>query len=153
MKNEFDHDIDIREKVIKQIFIIHKNIINNAVKILEKENFSKTEIMILFMVKKKQYKATDLAKEIGISGSTLTGVVDRLVERGYLKRIRDKKDRRIVLIESDELLKEKVDKVYKKVLTIMKDSEMILADEWWEGLSYNLKIIDEVLEEKKLELE
>ncbi len=153
MKNEFDHDIDIREKVIKQIFIIHKNIINNAVKILEKENFSKTEIMILFMVKKKQYKATDLAKEIGISGSTLTGVVDRLVERGYLKRIRDKKDRRIVLIESDELLKEKVDKVYKKVLTIMKDSEMILADEWWESLSYNLKIIDEVLEEKKLELE
>ena len=109
--------------------------------------------MILFMVKKKQYKATDLAKEIGISGSTLTGVVDRLVERGYLKRIRDKKDRRIVLIESDELLKEKVDKVYKKVLTIMKDSEMILADEWWESLSYNLKIIDEVLEEKKLELE
>ena len=153
MKNEFDHDIDIREKVIKQIFIIHKNIINNAVKILEKENFSKTEIMILFMMKKKQYKATDLAKEIGISGSTLTGVVDRLVERGYLKRIRDKKDRRIVLIESDELLKEKVDKVYKKVLTIMKDSEMILADEWWESLSYNLKIIDEVLEEKKLELE
>ena len=35
----------------------------------------------------------------------------------------------------------------------MKDSEMILADEWWESLSYNLKIIDEVLEEKKLELE
>lgn len=152
MKNIDEKDLDTRTKVISQIFKIHKNIIGSAVRVMEKDNLSKTEIMIIFMLKKHDYKATDLAKEIGISASTLTGVVDRLVERGYVERVRDKKDRRIVFIKLGELAMEKAKITHGKLLDVMKNSEMLLPETWWKDLSGNLEVLEQVLEEKSKEL-
>ncbi|WP_099192295.1 MarR family winged helix-turn-helix transcriptional regulator [Tepidibacter mesophilus] len=152
MQNIDEKDLDIRAKVISQIFTIHKNIISSAVRVMEKDSLSKTEIMILFMLKKHEYKATDLAKEIGISASTLTGVVDRLVERGYVERVRDEKDRRIVFIKLGKLAMEKAKMTHEKLLDVMKNSEILLPEKWWTDLSENLESLRQVLEEKSKEL-
>jgi len=40
-----------------------------------------------------------LSKEFGISAPSVTGIVDRLEKSGFVKRIRDKKDRRAINIE------------------------------------------------------
>ncbi|MBI2349537.1 MAG: MarR family transcriptional regulator [Deltaproteobacteria bacterium] len=60
---------------------------------------------------------TELAKECNLVMSSATGVVDRLVDRGYVKRTRnDEEDRRKVFVELDR----KGEKIYQELL----ESEM-----------------------------
>lgn len=147
-----DKDIDIRMKVVRQIFMIQKNLMKNSIKAMEKDNLTRTEIAILFMVRREPLKATELAEKIGISASTLTGVVDRLVERGYVKRIRDENDRRVTFIVPGELLIEKANLAHEKVLDIMKNSEVLMPDSWWSELSENLMVLEKIFEEAEKEL-
>lgn len=150
MRNINDKDIDIRMKVVRQIFMIQKNLMKNALKAMERDNLSKTEIMILFMVKREPLKATELAEKIGISASTLTGVVDKLVEKGYVKRIRDENDRRVIFIVPGDLLIEKGVTAQEQVLNIMKNSEVFMPQEWWESMSQNLNILEKIFEENEI---
>ena len=56
---------------------------------------------------------TELAKECGLVLSSMTGVVDRLVAKGCVKRTRDdEEDRRRVYVELDK----KGEKVYQELL-------------------------------------
>ncbi len=150
MRNINDKDIDIRMKVVRQIFMIQKNLMKNALKAMERDNLSKTEIMILFMVKREPLKATELAEKIGISASTLTGVVDKLVEKGYVKRIRDENDRRVIFIVPGDLLIEKGVTAQEQILNIMKNSEVFMPQEWWDSMSQNLNILEKIFEENEI---
>jgi len=42
---------------------------------------------------------SELAKECGFPLSSMTGIVDRLVSKGYVKRFRSEEDRRTVFVE------------------------------------------------------
>ena len=56
---------------------------------------------------------TELAHECGLVLSSMTGVVDRLVSKGYAKRTRDEEeDRRRVFVELDK----KGERVYQQLL-------------------------------------
>jgi DNA-binding MarR family transcriptional regulator len=58
---------------------------------------SLTEVLVLvIMNKRKTSRVTKLATVIGVSPSTLTGILDRLVERRFLQRRPDPSDRRSV---------------------------------------------------------
>ncbi len=60
---------------------------------------SVTESVALMAVHKRgMIHTTRLAKLIGIPASTLTGILDRLVRQGLLKRGRDPEDRRSVVM-------------------------------------------------------
>ncbi|PKM83213.1 MAG: TrmB family transcriptional regulator [Firmicutes bacterium HGW-Firmicutes-14] len=61
--------------------------------------FSKFEIFtMLFLDKQKEVTMTELVEYINSPMSTATGIVDRLVKSGYVKRDRSETDRRIVII-------------------------------------------------------
>jgi MarR family transcriptional regulator, organic hydroperoxide resistance regulator len=47
-------------------------------------------------------KMSDLIKVIQISGGTLTGIVDRLIRAGIVRRERDETDRRVVYVQLSE---------------------------------------------------
>ncbi len=53
-----------------------------------------------------------LAEEAGLSTGAVTAVVDRLVAKGYLRRVPDPDDRRRVLIEVTDLLEERAGRYY-----------------------------------------
>ena len=55
---------------------------------------------------------TELSKECNLALSSMTAVVDRLVEKGSVKRFRDEEDRRKVFVELDR----KGEKVYQELL-------------------------------------
>ncbi len=75
-------------------------------------HISLTELVLLWKVNKNgTYRITDLAKEVGVPFSTLTGVFDRLENKEYLVRIHDSKDRRSILIQGTPKLKELIDTV------------------------------------------
>ena len=66
--------------------------------------------------RRRRCTMTELATECSLALSSMTGVVDRLVEKGCVKRARDEEDRRKVWVELDK----KGEKIYRDLL----ESEM-----------------------------
>jgi DNA-binding MarR family transcriptional regulator len=65
--------------------------------------FSKSEIFtMLFLDKKREVTMTELVEYINSPMSTATGIVDRLVRNGYVRRDRSETDRRIVVLTLTE---------------------------------------------------
>lgn len=63
------------------------------------KDISKREFAVLTFVGKNQdVIMRDIASYLGIPVSTTTGVIDKLVEKGYLKRYHSKEDRRTIKI-------------------------------------------------------
>jgi DNA-binding MarR family transcriptional regulator len=53
-----------------------------------------------------------LAAEAGLTTGAVTAVVDRLVEKGYVRRVADPTDRRRVMLEITELTEERAGRFY-----------------------------------------
>jgi DNA-binding MarR family transcriptional regulator len=69
------------------------------------DQLSGTEVSVLWrMAKKRSCRMSELATEIGLPASTLTGILDRLVARGILARETDPNDRRSVIITTTDLV-------------------------------------------------
>jgi DNA-binding MarR family transcriptional regulator len=49
-------------------------------------------------------RLSDLSKEVSLAHSTVSGIVDRLVKRGLVKRMPDEVDRRIMRVRPTELV-------------------------------------------------
>ncbi len=66
-------------------------------------SFSKSELLTLLLVEKEgQVIMSQISEYVNSSMSTATGIVERLVQRGYLVRERSEADRRIVLVTLTE---------------------------------------------------
>lgn len=62
---------------------------------------SKADLQVLKVIARQDgITMTRLAQELGVRLSTATGVVNRLVERGLVKRIRNHGDRRLVRLST-----------------------------------------------------
>lgn len=66
---------------------------------------------------------TELAKECGLALSSATGIMDRLVERGYVKRSRSDEDRRLVFVEltkrGEQVYQERLEAEMQMIITMM----------------------------------
>jgi DNA-binding MarR family transcriptional regulator len=61
--------------------------------------FSKSELFAMLLIdKREEITMTELADYINAPMSTATGIADRLVKNGYIKRERSEADRRIVVL-------------------------------------------------------
>lgn len=68
---------------------------------------------------------TELAKECGVVLSSMTGVIDRLVGKGHVRRIRDEdEDRRKVFVELDK----KGERVYQELLETEMETIITMMD-------------------------
>jgi DNA-binding MarR family transcriptional regulator len=56
--------------------------------------------------------AGQLARQVGLSPGAVTAAIDRLEGAGYVRRLRDDKDRRRVLVEATDRMIEKAMQVY-----------------------------------------
>jgi len=66
---------------------------------LSKSNITSAQMIMLVTIHDhRQCKLKTLAKERRISPPTATGLIDRLVKAGYIKRGADPEDRRVVMV-------------------------------------------------------
>ncbi|WP_028400133.1 MarR family winged helix-turn-helix transcriptional regulator [Ectobacillus panaciterrae] len=94
-------------------------LLNNARKLFYPEEWvkidlslSKTEVFcLLWMSRNNEVIMSEIAELLDIPMSTATGVVNRLVKKGYLERYRSEADRRIVVIRLTEQGQQLVDEV------------------------------------------
>ena len=95
--NQKTRDID---KLIRDI---HKNLVQYTKLNLKQNGLTMPRFTVLWHITKAQpVNMSYLHKKMYIANSTLTIIVDKLVEEGLVKRYRNPDDRRVVLLELTE---------------------------------------------------
>ena len=89
-----------------------------------------------------------LSKEMRVSAPTITGVIDRLVRNGYLRRTHDREDRRVVNVELTEKGRATVEHILSEINKRWYRILMQLSEKEREDYLRILKRIVEVLSKK-----
>ena len=119
---------------------LHDFFLDNIQKIILPEEVIKLELSIsryelaaLMLVKKhREPTMSSLAQGMAVPVSTATGIVDRLVRKGYLKRGSSEEDRRIVTVALTDKGTELVKQVQKLFRDFMKRIKSLLTGEEFE---------------------
>ncbi len=96
--------------LIELLWNINRKVSRRLTPLAQKAGLSVTELVVLRKTHQTgARRVTSLAEELCVPPSTLTGMLDRLVESGWLARDRDPDDRRAVVMKGtpklDELIK------------------------------------------------
>lgn len=57
-------------------------------------------VCLLAVINQGPMTATAISREVHLSASTVVGILDRLEEKGWITRVRDRDDRRVVLVSA-----------------------------------------------------
>ncbi len=91
-------------------------------------------------------EAYQLAEEVGISKSTLTGAVINLERLGFIERLTHTRDRRRVVIRSTRRGKHLVRTLYPQVNALERNITKDLSKDEKKGLAKGLRILLHTLE-------
>lgn len=62
-----------------------------------------------------EMRISDLSEKIGLSNSTVSGIVDRLEKQGLVKRVRSNEDRRVVYVNVTEEFRKNTKAHFKNI--------------------------------------
>ena len=79
-------------------------------------NITRPQGMVLAILSHHgEMKISDLSKKMYLSNSTVSGIIDRLEKNGFVERRRNKKDRRIVMVELKGEFKKEAQNYFKPI--------------------------------------
>ncbi|MGE0059515.1 MAG: MarR family winged helix-turn-helix transcriptional regulator [Dehalococcoidia bacterium] len=72
-------------------------------KLWEERELTVSQLRITYMIRDRNNPSLgELADELGITGATMSGLIDRLTKRGVVERLPDATDRRVVRVRLTE---------------------------------------------------
>lgn len=83
------------------------------------------QVLVLRCISDQPLMMSSISEKVLLSNSTVSGIIDRLVKNGYVKRTRDTKDRRIVWVTETE----KLNKLRGKLPVLDKNFSAILFED------------------------
>ena len=103
-------------KFFKKIHQLKRNFQNFRSVKMENKEISKDQFMIMFMLSHKgKMKVSEISDNIGLSISTISGILDIMEEKNMVERVRSKEDRRVVHIELQEEYRHLVESMKKEM--------------------------------------
>jgi len=92
-----------------------------------------------------EMKISDLSEKLGLSNSTVSGIVDRLEKQGIVRRTRSKSDRRVVHVnvtcEFKKIAKKHFDEAEKRLGELINEANSEELDAILKGLELLKKIV------------
>lgn len=80
----------------------------------EVENLRAIELyVLLYIAQRGPQKMSELAENFSMTKSNVTFLVDSLEEKGLVTRMRSDEDRRVIMIDLTEKVKESIDKFFR----------------------------------------
>jgi DNA-binding MarR family transcriptional regulator len=136
--------------LVELLWNINRKLSRRLAPLAQKEGLSITELVVL----KKTHQSgarrvTALAEELGVPPSTLTGVLDRLVDGGWLERDRDPDDRRAVVMKGTKKLDELMRSVLHASSRMLEKALRALPHVTMERLAADLGQVLECLEQEE----
>lgn len=105
--------------LINKVNFLSGRIFNKLMKEHKNLDINHAQGKILFVISRyKELSINDLCKELSLSKSTLTSMLDRLEDKGYILKRSSKKDKRITLISNTKKADESID-IFNDVITKM----------------------------------
>jgi len=93
--------------LVELFWNVYRRLWKRLTPVARRQGLSASEMVVLWKAHKiGECRVTALAEDIGVPPSTVTGMMDRLVEAGWLARERDPEDRRAVVMKSTPALAE-----------------------------------------------
>ncbi|MHC1721071.1 MAG: MarR family winged helix-turn-helix transcriptional regulator [Clostridiaceae bacterium] len=137
-------------EAFSSIMNIKEMIFDEVRTVFENEGLNSTEIMIIYNLqhKHKEMKSGDLAAALFIPMSTLTGIIDKMIEKGIVIRKHSETDRRVVIIELNPEFKERSEHCMDDLTRLLKDISGTFTQEWFDEFNNNLKIFKKALEKR-----
>ena len=131
-------------KVLKQLGDFIKQNIENE---FEEMNITGSQGMLIgTLAHNGEMKISDLSDRMGLSNSTVSGIIDRLEKQKYVERIRSKEDRRVVHVRITPKFRKKAKKHFneidKKIDTIMNEATLEEVNKIFEGLNILKRLMD-----------
>jgi DNA-binding MarR family transcriptional regulator len=138
--------------LVELLWNVNKKIGKRLAPLVDAEGLSMSEIMLLWKTHHAgSRRVTALAEELGVPPSTLTGMLDRLVDGGWLERDRDPDDRRGVVMKGTEKLNELIRNIRHASSRIMEKVMRDLPPSTKDRLASDLASVLECLEQEERE--
>jgi DNA-binding MarR family transcriptional regulator len=84
---------------------LYRRVIHTVAPLAQSEGLSMTEMLVVWKMHSRECRRVkELVTEIGLPPSTVTGILDRLTDAGWLSREADPEDRRAVVMRRTEKL-------------------------------------------------
>lgn len=96
-----------------------------------------------------EMKISDLSKKMGLSNSTVSGIVDRLEKQGLIKRTRSDEDRRVVYVDVTDKFKNEFQENFKKIEQEFEDIMSKASPEEIDSILNGMNILKKLLNDKK----
>jgi DNA-binding MarR family transcriptional regulator len=136
--------------LVELLWNINRRIGRRLAPLAQDAGMSMTELVVLYKAHKAgSPRVTALAEDLGVPPSTLTGVLDRLVDQGWLERDRDPDDRRAVVVRSTEKLGELVRNLKQALSRVVERALRDLPAETRERLGVDLASVLECLDREE----
>ncbi len=119
-------------------------------KAFEEQELNSTEIFVIYVLqhKRTEIKAGDLATELFLPLSTLTGIIDKMIEKGIVIRKRSDSDRRVVMIKLNPEFISRSESCMKKLLYIAQEISAETPPGWFHKFGEDLKLLENIMEKR-----
>lgn len=140
----------IQVKILELFSQIHRRVLKSVIPVYKAEGLAMTEVIVLRKLKVKgPCRASELAGLIGISPSTLTGVIDRLEAKGLLERVADPNDRRSVILKGTPALEEFSERIESAIEKELQNVFKSLPSSFSKRFLEDLEILQQYLEREE----
>lgn len=110
-------------------------------------NLTAPQGMLLYLVKQKQpIKISEISKEMGLSNSTVSGIVDRLEKINLVKRQRSEVDRRVVHVLLGDEVEEKLSSFDTVIGSLLEQATQNVIEKELEAIATGLNKLVTLLE-------
>ena len=117
--NEFDDKVVELENALRKTSILLKK---RLLELLKKFDLTPPQFRALIIIKKhSKTNMKNIVNKMHRKPPTATGIIDRVVKKGLVRRYGSKKDRRVVNAELTEKGEKLVKEIHKKALSQLKE--------------------------------
>ncbi|OPJ63081.1 MarR family winged helix-turn-helix transcriptional regulator [Clostridium oryzae] len=97
-----------------------------------------------------EMKISDLSKKMGLSNSTVSGIVDRLENEELIKRSRSQADRRVIYVSVTDKFRKTSEEHFKKMTDRFNNLITSASDEEIEAIINGLQTLEKLLQKGEL---
>ncbi|WP_367362079.1 MarR family winged helix-turn-helix transcriptional regulator [Mesotoga sp.] len=130
---------------IKKVMSLMKQ---NFERDFKKMHVTQSQILVMRVLNQcGDMKVSDISNELDLSNSTVSGIIDRLVEKKIVQRKRSDEDRRIVMISLADEYRQPVKKDLNAFAQKMRKALSTITDEDLDSIIRGLEKLEKILKE------
>lgn len=96
-----------------------------------------------------EMKISELSEKLGLSNSTVSGIIDRLENQGLVERVRSKEDRRVVYVKVTDEYRKQSKKQFEEINKIIEQMMNRATPEELDTMLEGMQTLKNVVERQK----